>query len=334
VNKTPPVIASEAKQSRRVKLGTSGLRRRFATRNDKLVLVVGPTASGKSEYAQVLALRIGGEIINADSQQFFQGLDIGTGKPPLQEQKVPHWLFDVCPPGRPMNAMDFADRADDLIAKIIRSGKIPFVVGGTGLYLRALLEGLDKLPSRDPKVRQKLEKILEEGGPSLLHDRLRQVDPKSAENINPNDRSRLVRYLEIYELSGRPPSQLLKQGRPEKLRYQVQTHWLNPPREWTRQNIRQRVGKMLTSGWVEEVRQLMKKGADPRDWENKPIGYSDLAGFILGRGTMTFVQENIVQKTCQYAKRQSTFFRGLFKNPAYVSQGNTLNIKSDPPFYP
>jgi tRNA dimethylallyltransferase len=292
----------------------------------RIILVAGPTASGKSRFAQDLAPSCNGEILNADSQQFYRGLDIGTGKLPPHEQKVRHWLLDVCPPGGFMTAMDFARLADDRIAQLNREGKTPIVVGGTGLYLRALLEGLDPLPPRNPELRKKIQGEWAREGGEHLHERLRKIDPAAAVKISSQDPSRLIRYLEIHALTGKPPSSLMRRGRSGVLRYAVHSYWLSPTREELRERIQRRVQTMIEAGWLEEVRELLDSGQDPRGWENKPIGYADLAACVSGEISLEETVAKIVLKTRQYAKRQETFFRGLFKNPAYQNNGCRLSV--------
>lgn len=296
----------------------------------RVLLVAGPTASGKSDFAQKLALEQGGEIINADSQQFFRGLEIGTGKVPPQQRKVRHWFLDLCEVGQAMTAMDFVKRADLLIGKLSQEGKVPIVVGGTGLYLRALFEGLDRLPPRDPKVRNKLEAQIQEQGTEFLHHRLQEVDPESARRISPKDPQRLVRYLEIFHLTGEAPSKLQKQGRPDRLRFCTQTYWLRPDRPWLRNRIKMRVEQMMAAGWVREVEDLLKQQLDPRHWEHRPIGYAELAEACSEGQDLQEVTQEIIRKTQQYAKRQETFFRGQFRGSAYQSHGSQIHLVEVP----
>jgi tRNA dimethylallyltransferase len=292
----------------------------------RILVVVGPTASGKSAFAQELALSCHGEILNADSQQFYRGFDIGTGKVPSEEQKVRHWLLDICEPGAFVTAMDFAREADEVIETIFTQGKVPIVVGGTGLYIRALLEGLDALPPRDPVLRAELQSQYEREGGLAFHERLHQVDPLSAVKISPQDSSRLVRFLEIYRITGKAPSTLMRRQSSTRLRYEAHTHWLRPEREALRNRIAQRVREMLASGWLEEVRRLMLEGKDPRYLANKPIGYAELAEVVEGSADLEAMQNKIILKTQQYAKRQETFFRGLFSSPAYSEEGCALKV--------
>lgn len=296
------------------------------SRPPAIVVVAGATASGKSEFAERLGEAIGGEIVNADSQQFYRGFDIGTGKVPLERRRLPHWLLDVCEPGERMTAMEFVRRAETLIADFAARGRVPILVGGTGLYLKALLEGLDDLPSRDPELRQRLEAEVARSGPEVLHCRLQALDPESAARISPQDPARLIRYLEIAELSGRAPSELMRRQRPATLRFPTETYWLQVDRQVLRHRIADRVTEMLAAGWLEEVRGLLARGIDPRQLEIQPIGYSELAEVAVGRKELTVAQEEIVQRTRAYAKRQDTFFRGMFCHSAYQAGGSRLHL--------
>lgn len=296
-----------------------------------IVVVAGATASGKSEFAERLGEELGGEILNADSQQFYQGFDIGTGKLPPERRRLPHWLLDACAPGERMTAMEFSRRAERLIAEIDARGRVPILVGGTGLYLKALLEGLDELPPRHPEIRSRLQAEAVREGPESLHRRLLELDPESAARISPRDSNRLVRYLEIAEFSGRPPSELLTRRRPQVLRFPTETYWLRGDRELLRRRISGRVAEMLAAGWLEEVRGLLARGIDPRRLEIRPIGYAELAEVALGRKGLEEAQAEIVARTQAYAKRQETFFRGLFSHAAYQGAGSRLRVL---PLYP
>ena len=227
-----------------------------------------------------------------------------------------------------MSAGEFARQADQCIEEIRSRGKVPLLVGGTGLYIRAVLEGLDPLPPRDDQIRKELNLLLEEKGSEFLHLELQKVDPKIAEKIAAADRSRLIRFLELYRLTGRPPSELLQKGRAAQLRYRVTSHWFCPDRELLRKKIKVRVEQMFELGWVDEVKNLMAQGCDPCHWPNKPIGYPEIAQALHDQSNPLSFLEGIVQKTCRYAKRQETFFRGLMKNPAYREGGSQVKIHS------
>lgn len=291
---------------------------------DPLILIVGPTSSGKSGLAERLAASLRGEILNADSQQFYRGMDIGTGKADPTASAVRHWFLDVCEPGAFMTGMDFAREADAVIARLQGEGKTPIVVGGTGLYVRCLFEGLDPLPPRDENIRARLQNERAERGAKVLHQRLVKIDPELAAKIHPNDPSRIIRYLEVHELTGRKPSEILTGKRPETLRHPATTYWLQPTREELRGKIAARVEGMIAAGWLDEVRGLMKRGVDPRRLPNKPIGYADMADVAEGLVDMDQAREKITLRTQQYAKRQVTFFRGLLKHPAYEAGGSRL----------
>ncbi len=303
--------------------------------HDPIILIVGPTASGKSDFAQDLAESMGGEVVNVDSQQFYRGLDIGTGKLAPEKRRVPHWLLDICEPGEWMSAMDFVRRAEILLLEIVRRGKVPILVGGTGFYVRALLEGLDDLPPRNPQIRKQLEAEAEHEGWQALYQRLQQVDPLSAAKIGPQDSARLIRYLEIFLLSGQTPSQLFQKQKGEPLRYVTHTYWLRPCREVLRERIALRVRSMIELGWLEEIRQFLLGGESPLQWSAKPIGYRELTRVLTEGLPLEQAIEEIIQKTRQYAKRQETFFKGLFSNPAYQNDGSILNVlsPSDFPFF-
>lgn len=291
-----------------------------------IVVVAGATASGKSEFAEALGEGIDGEILNADSQQFYKSFDIGTGKVPVDRRKLPYWLMDICAPGERMTAMDFSRRAESLIAEISGRGKVPILVGGTGLYLKALLEGLDDLPPRDPELRLRFQEEAQRLGVEALHRRLMDIDPISAASISPQDFIRILRYLEIAELSGAKPSDLMRRQRPSVLRFRTDAYWLRREREEQRQRIAQRVDEMLKMGWLEELRGLMSRGIDPRRLESRPIGYYELAEVLSGNLKLSDAREKIIAQTRAYAKRQETFFRGMFSHEAYRRAGSRLQI--------
>ncbi|MCE9624432.1 MAG: tRNA (adenosine(37)-N6)-dimethylallyltransferase MiaA [Deltaproteobacteria bacterium] len=282
-----------------------------------IVVVAGATASGKSEFAENLALEIGGEILNADSQQFYKGFDIGTGKVPPGQRRSPHWLLDLCRPGERMTAMEFVRHAEAAIADVSARGRVPVLVGGTGLYLKALLEGLDEMPPRHPEIRAKLQEEAQVLGAPALHSRLQEIDPVSAAKISPQDPLRIIRYLEISMAAGRPASELMRGERPAELRFPTRTHWLRPERSVLAQRIAERVEAMFRAGWMEEVRLLQEQGFDPRVLENRPIGYVEVADALAGLRSVEDAKAEIIFRTRQYAKRQETFFRGMFSHPAY-----------------
>jgi tRNA dimethylallyltransferase len=251
-------------------------------------------------------------------------MDIGTGKDDAKRSSIRHWLIDVCEPGEIMSAGRFARLAEETILRLQAEKKVPILVGGTGLYVRALLEGLDPLPERDEAVRGRLRRVFEEEGGPALHRRLREIDPEMAARVHPNDPARLIRFLEIHELSGRPPSQLFSKPMQAGLRFSTRTFWLRPEREMLRRKIADRVGNMLARGWVKEVEGLLRAGKDPRKLPNKPIGYAELTDVAEGRCALEEAQGRIVAKTRQYAKRQEIFFKGLLARPGFYQEGSSV----------
>ncbi len=274
------------------------------------LLLAGPTAVGKSALALALARRAPGEIIAADSMQVYRGLDVGTAKPtPAERSAVPHHLLDVREPWEDFSAGEFAAAARDLVAAIGGRGRLPILVGGTGLYLRAFLKGgLAPAPS-DPGVRGRLRGEAEARGPAALHARLAELDPASAARIHPRDTVRIVRALEIHAVTGRPPSAL----RPdlwERPRTPVAALLvLARPRAELAQRIEDRCAAMWTGGLLEEARGLL---AEPRGLAARrlaAVGYRQARLFLEGRMTEEEALAAMRRATRAYAKRQLTWFR-------------------------
>jgi tRNA dimethylallyltransferase len=274
----------------------------------RLVVIVGPTASGKSELALRLAdAAAPAEIVSADSQQVYRGMDIGTGKVgPEERARVPHHLLDVVTPDVVMTAARYAALADQALAGIAGRGAAAIVVGGTGLYVRALLHGLFQGPGAAPELRARLEGQ----GAAALHARLAAVDPRAAERIGPADLRRLVRALEVYELTGVPMSvhQEAHDVRRSPRRYEARLVGLDPPRDELRRRIDQRVDAMLAAGLVAEVRALVAAhpgGARALD----AIGYREIAAHLRGELGLSQAAEAIKGATRRYARRQLGWFR-------------------------
>jgi len=266
--------------------------------------VLGPTASGKSHLAMKLAQALGGELVNCDSVQLFRGFDIGSAKPtPAERQAVPHHLIDVLSCGDPYDAALYARDAAQAIAEISARGRLAIVVGGTGLYFRALL-GQDfhaALP-KDPLLRDRLGQLKTEE----LSEALRQVDPERLAAIHPNDRFRLIRALEIVTLTGNSVQSAWAAPSPPKRFFVVR---LAPPRAELRQSIATRTDAMLAAGWIEEVKGLITLGWTRDAMPMRSIGYREIQDFLAGTTARDDLKPLITQATCQYAKRQSTWFR-------------------------
>jgi tRNA dimethylallyltransferase len=274
-----------------------------------VIVIAGPTASGKSSLALDGASRLGGEIVNADSQQVYSRFDIGTAKPSAEElSRVPHHLVSEVHPMQRFSAGDYQRRADAAIADIQGRGRVAFVVGGTGLYLRALLRGLSPLPPADAGVRAALEQQAQEEGLAALHRRLAQVDAESASRIPNTDSVRIVRALEIYQLTGTAASEHRRRHAFAEQRHPHQWFVLSPPREALHRAIDARAARMFEAGLVDEVRQLVEEGFRQAQ-AMKGVGYPQALAVLDGRMTVPEAIADTALKTRQYAKRQMTWFR-------------------------
>ncbi len=278
-------------------------------KDKKIIAVVGPTGVGKSEVALFLAENLKGEIINFDSIQFYKDLNIGTAKPGEEERKkVPHHLYDLLDLNEEFNAAKFVNIADSLIEKILEREKIPILVGGTGLYLRALEYGL--FPIEIPteirnKIRMEAEKNLE-----TLYEELKKLDPEYAKKISPRDKVRITRALEVIYTSGKPFSEFHKEN-PffKKKRYNLIKIGLNLPRKKLYEKINERVIKMISQGWIEEVKNLLNKGFSPNIKPFKAIGYKYILLHLESKISLEKAIELIQRDTRRYAKRQLTWFK-------------------------
>lgn len=274
-----------------------------------LVVIVGPTASGKSALGIFLARELGGEVLICDSTQVYRHFDIGTGKAPAPARAgVPHHLLDLCEPGEEFTAGDYLRLGRRVLAEVNGRGRLPIVTAGTGLYLRALLEGLSPLPPRSPELRARYEERAEERGSEYLHRLLARVDPESARSIAPRDTPKLIRALEVYFQARRPRAELFREGRPRLEGYAVVKVGLMPDRKKLYQRIEQRVEEMLAAGWLEEVKPLRERfpaGAKPFGF----LGYKQLAAHLRGELSFKDAIKQTKHETRQYAKRQITWFR-------------------------
>src|SRR5512137_874586 len=272
-----------------------------------VAVLAGPTASGKSRLAVEIARLAGGEILNADSQQVYRGLDVGTAKPtPAERAAAPHHLLDLVDPGEGMDAARWVALADAAIAGIAARGRLPIVVGGTGLYLRALLHGVVDAPGRDPELRTRLEEEAARYGRAALHRRLAEVDPGAAARIRENDLVRTVRALEI-AAGGRTQSQLFEAHRFAPRRYRYRLLALDVPRDELNQRIEARAGAMARGGVVDEARRLVERfgAALPR----LPIGYEDAIACALGEIDEGELATRISRLHRRYARRQVVWLR-------------------------
>jgi tRNA dimethylallyltransferase len=276
----------------------------------KVVVLAGPTASGKSSLAVDLARRLGGEIVNADSMQVYIGMDVGTAKPtPAEQRGIPHHLLDVVRPDEDFNAAVYRSLAVPVIDRILDRGNVCFIVGGTGLYIRALLGGLLFCPPTDRKIREDLGRQFEEQGPELLHLRLAALDPEASEKIHPRDKVRVTRALEIIRLTGQPLSSLMREHRFRDRAFHPLKICLQMEREALYHRIDQRSLLMIERGLVEETGSLLGMGYSPLLKPMRSLGYRHAVQHLEGHWSLARMIGELQRDTRRYAKRQLTWFR-------------------------
>lgn len=277
-----------------------------------LVIIAGPTASGKTAIGIEIAKLFNGEIISADSMQIYKKLNINTAKATAQEQsEVPHHLIDVVEPNEEFSVTDFVEKATAAINDITSRGKLPVVVGGTGMYIKSLLYPQSFGNSlKNEEIRAKYQKYVEENGVDKLHDLLKQVDPVSAEQIHKNNVKRVIRALEIYDSTGIPKSE--QKDDPIESIYNPILVVLDVPRETLYQRINKRVDKMIESGGVEEARFVYNNlNLMPNAQCLQAIGYKEFLPYLKGEKLLLEAKEDLAQATRHYAKRQLTYFRSF-----------------------
>jgi len=275
-----------------------------------LPVVLGPTGSGKSDLSLYIARAIGGEIVNCDSLQVYRGFDVGTAKvPPSERRDVPHHLIDIVEPADLFTAGDYARAAEAAIREISARGRTALLVGGTGFYLRGLLEGLSPGPSRDDTLRTRLQER-ELKRPGSIHRMLARLDPASAARIHPNDKNKAMRALEIRLLAGAPVASMFERARAALSGYRPIKIGLNPPRELLYACLNERAQNMFHPGaLVEEVRRLLSAGVPPEAKPFESLGYKQALQMVQGRISMQQAIESTQLETRRYAKRQQTWFR-------------------------
>ncbi len=274
----------------------------------KNIVITGPTCTGKTEAAVVLAEKINGEIISADSRQVYRHMDIGTAKPSKsQRERVPHHLLDILDPHRRYTAADFRRDAEKKINDISERGRRPMIAGGTGLYIKALVDGIFTGPAADSALREKLEEKASSLGLKSLYAELGAVDPGCAAKIHPNDKRRIIRALEIYRLTGKPASALKKWEAPAG---KFAMFAFDMPRHELYGAINDRVRKMFREGLAEEVRKLMEMGCGENLVAMEAVGYREAIDFLKGNIPLGEAVEKTMASTRAYARRQLTWFRG------------------------
>lgn len=279
--------------------------------SSELLIILGPTAVGKTALSISLAKMLNGEIISGDSMQVYQGLDIGTGKATVAERsEVPHHLIDEISPSETFSMQDFQALARQKIAEVQNRGRLPILVGGTGLYIEAVTYDYQVPPATEnQELRVRLHRLAAEQGNETLHRRLSAVDPVTAKRLHPNDVKRVIRAIEVYEATGKPFSEFKQQRTP----YYERMLWigLTMPRDVLYQRINERVDQMLTAGWIDEVNALRARGLDRQLTALQAIGYRELIRYLDDELPYDQAISLIKQNTRKYAKRQFSWFRHM-----------------------
>ncbi len=277
-------------------------------RTASLVAIVGPTAVGKTELSIAVAEALQAEIISADSRLIYRGMDIGTAKPsPGQLAQVPHHLINIAEPEQSWSLARFKNAADEAIVEVQERNRLPLLVGGTGQYVTAILEGWVPPPkAADDSIRTKYEDFAAEHGTSALHAELQKVDPDSAARIDPENVRRVVRALEIYEITGTPPSEQRRASPPD---YRILRLGLHLPRTELYSRIDERIDRMLKRGLVAEVQTLLDRGIELDHSPMSGIGYRQIGGFLLGNQTLEQAVAEMRRLTRQFVRRQANWFK-------------------------
>ena len=275
-----------------------------------MVVIVGPTAVGKSRVAVEVAKFFETEVLTADSRQVYRGMDIGTDKPVIEErQSVPHRLIDLVNPGESFNAGLYRRQASDEVERLYRDCRLPLVVGGTGLYVRALLKGLCNAPQADPVIRASLRKEADDQGYDKIYAKLAHVDPVAAAGLHPHDKSKVIRSLEVYQLSGRRMSEFQQEHRFAEQRFSALIIGLNRDRDVLYRRIEERIDWQLAHGLIEETEQLLAQGYQRDSAAMKGLGYRHVAGFLAGEYDAAEMVRRFKRDTRHFSKRQMTWFR-------------------------
>ena len=293
----------------------------------RVLFIVGPTASGKTAASLELATHARIEIVNADSRQVYRGMSIGTGKPaPAELASAPHHLLDVAEPDERYNLARFLAEARAAIAGIVSRGATPVVVGGTGQYVWGLAEGwLAPAVPPNPELRSELAEEALRSGPEALHERLRAVDARAAEAIDPRNVRRVVRALEVWHETGAPFSRQRRKSPPE---FEPVLLGIAPERAALRQRASDRVDAMLNSGWPEEVRELLRAGHSPELPSFSSVGYREVAGYVQGSMTIDETAERIKTATYRLIRRQATWFKATDERIAWYPDADSLAVRA------
>ncbi len=279
----------------------------------KLFCVVGPTASGKTDYAIELAKALGGEVVSCDSMQIYRGMDIGTAKPTKEEmQGIPHHMLDFVDPAESYSVADFVRDARICIQDILQRGRVPILCGGTGLYVDSVLNQIEFAPKgQDEAYREALKKMAEHEGAEAVHRLLQTADPRAADKIHPNNVKRVIRALEIIKTTGLTKSEADRQAKKEPV-YDAEIYGMQMERERLYERINLRVDRMMERDLLAEVDGLLRRGIPKTATSMQAIGYKELAAYRRGEMTLEEAVETVKRESRRYAKRQMTWFR---RNP-------------------
>ena len=278
---------------------------------EQILALVGPTAVGKTKLSLRLAQDLKGEIISADSMQIYKGMDIGTAKASREERDlVPHHLIDIVDPDEEFSVADFQEEVDELIPKIDQQGKLPMLVGGTGLYVKSVIEGfIFPDMEKDWDLRNRLEEEAEEKGTEYVHDKLKEIDPKLADKLHPNDLRRVIRGIEVYRQTGKTSTHFKEKAKERPPRYDAVKIGLFREREKLYDRINKRVDQMIDQGLIEEVRSLYQQGYDLELTSMQALGYKQLINHFEGEYDLEEAIRLIKRDTRHFAKRQLTWFK-------------------------
>ena len=296
----------------------------------KVFVIAGPTASGKTALSLSLAEMLGGEIVSADSMQIYRGMDIGTAKATSGERAaVPHHMLDVADPGENFSVARYVEEASACCDDILSRSRVPIITGGTGLYIDSLLSGRSFAESNDPELRAALYKEYDSKGAEAMHTRLREIDPERAEKLAPTDRRRIVRALEVYELTGMTITEHDERTRALPPRYEAVRIVLGfKDRSVLYERIEKRVDMMLAAGLIDEVRGLLSSGADPECTAMQAIGYKEPAMYLNGELSYEDAVDLIKQSSRRYAKRQITWF-GRWTDALRIDRDVSFDVSDD-----
>ncbi|MBI4378064.1 MAG: tRNA (adenosine(37)-N6)-dimethylallyltransferase MiaA [Nitrospinae bacterium] len=277
-----------------------------------LIVIAGPTAVGKSAVAFELAKRLNTEIISADSMQVYRCFDIGTAKPSIERRKeIPHHLIDIVNPDEDFSAGDFNERASAIIKELNQQGKIPVIAGGTGLYIKSLIENLGCGVKKNQEIRNRIKSEFKEIGSEAMYEKLKIIDPSASDRIHPKDRYRIERALEVYYASGKSISEFHRPERTQNERFRVKYFVLDMERKLLYKRIEERVDKMVSAGLLSETKAILNMGYDKNLKPFQSLGYLQMIKYLDGEMDFDFAVQEIKKETRRFAKRQLTWFRGV-----------------------